>query len=50
MVRVRFTAAGDELDSDSDRLFIATGDTDDYELNGNVGDARGVSCEVSIDR
>jgi hypothetical protein len=50
VVRARFTAGGDEIDSGTDRLFISQGDRDDYEISGDVGDAQGVSCEVSVER
>jgi hypothetical protein len=49
-VRARFTAGGDTIDSDSDSLVVGRGDTRDYELHGDVGDAEGVSCEISVDR
>jgi hypothetical protein len=50
VVRARFTAGGDELDEGTDRLFIGEGDRDDYDISGDVGDAQGVSCEVSVER
>ena len=39
-----------QLDEGTERLFIPQGEREDYEITGDVGDADGVNCEVSVER